>query len=73
MPPTDPPQANNQAAKPPAADPFGDQARLRQGLTVAALSLLILMLCYLILQELTSILRPLLIAVFLYLFIPTHH
>lgn len=49
------------------------QARLRQGLTVVALSLLILMLSYLILQELADILRPLLIAAFLcYLFVPGH-
>lgn len=50
------------------------QERLRQGLTVGALSLLILVLVYVILRELTAILRPLLVAVFLcYLIIPAHH
>ncbi|HSW45568.1 MAG TPA: AI-2E family transporter, partial [Phycisphaerae bacterium] len=63
-----------QASGPPAADHSGSQVRLRQGLTVAALSLLIMMLCYLILRELTSILQPLMIAMFLcYLFVPAHY
>ena len=52
---------------------FSAQARLRQGLTIVALSLLTLMLTYVILQELADILRPLLIAAFLcYLFVPAH-
>jgi AI-2 transport protein TqsA len=46
---------------------------LRSGLTVMALSLLILVLGYLILREMTVILRPLLIAVFVcYLIVPAH-
>lgn len=44
------------------------------GLLVTALSLLILVLAFLILRELGSILRPLLIAAFLcYLIVPAHH
>ena len=58
----------------PAASPRGDlDVRLRHGLTVAALGLLVLVLLYVILRELTAILRPLAVAVLLcYLIVPVH-
>lgn len=46
---------------------------MRHGLTVAAMGLLIAVLLYMIMRELTTILRPLLIAVFVgYLIVPAH-
>lgn len=52
---------------------YGPDARLRHGLTVTCLTLTILVLVYLILRELTEILLPLLIAVFVcYLIVPAH-
>ncbi len=50
------------------------QQRLRDGLMLVALCLLILVLTYVILRELTFILRPLFVAVFLcYIIVPAHH
>jgi predicted PurR-regulated permease PerM len=50
-----------------------DNADLLRGLSILALSLLILTLTYLILRELSTILQPLFIAVFMcYLIVPSH-
>ncbi len=49
------------------------QARLRNGLTITALGLLICVLLYVIVRELALILRPLLVAVLIaYLIVPAH-
>lgn len=63
-----------QPTPPKRIEPPELDVRLRHGLTVAALSLLILVLLYVILREMSQILRPLFVATFLcYLIVPIHH
>lgn len=67
----EPPEKGAQTTEAPSAE---REERLRNLLTLVALSLFILVLAYTILVELTAILRPLLIAVFIcYLIVPAHN
>lgn len=66
--------ASDNRIGPPVRSRAERETRLRNGLTICAMSLLVLVLCYVILQELTSILRPFMVAVFVcYLIVPAHH
>ncbi len=72
--PSPAPESPGKGAPQPAASSAEREVRLRNVLSIVALSLLILVMAYMILEELTSILRPLLIAVFVcYLIVPAHH
>jgi predicted PurR-regulated permease PerM len=68
------PQQTNPPTPSSVSETPEQDARLRHGVTVAAMSLLILVLLYFMLRELSPILRPLFVATFLcYLIVPIHH
>ncbi len=67
------PEPSTKSTQTPGSSNPEREVRLRNILSIVALTLLILVLAYMILEELTSILRPLLIAVFVcYLIVPAH-